>query len=668
MRRQPAALALVVLFAVLAPLIAGPSRPASAQPAQPTITLGPLIDQTLWIGPADAFTLRAALTTSAPLAAPSVVVRFGETVDRTGLIDGLADGSLGRTVTRTTEAVIADGTLSVTLAPADDTSGVPRLPRLDEGVHPVVVELRDGSTPVADLRSHVVVLPDDPAPAPLGVAVLLERTVPPGLQPDGTVTIRPDDVAWLTATTALLTAPPTTTDTDGSDPSVVSLLVSPELLDGLSAGGDTASAAVVAAFVGALADHEVLLSPWVPLDEALWIATGEATVIDELRVRAARAFEELLLPSEPSDVAVLDPTAGDDTVAGLVALGLDRFLVRTEAVLAPDDASQDDDPQDEAAPAGALRPVRLGPARLGAEALLLDASVTSRLTAPDPTLAGTTAAAELAALWFEDPETARGIVLGPDRSWDLSGSAGSALRVLLDEVSASPLLDATAIDPLFARLPPPDGDRAELVDEPSVPAGDTAARRGALHDRVGSYEAMLGGPQPLSDLLRDLLDASVADGLGVTTRDAYLDAVELAIERGAQGISIPEDQAFNLTSRSAVLDLRIDNAMGHSTNVMVRFGSDRRVEFPAGASQQLVLVPGENVLQLEVRTRSTGAASVDIRITSPDGAIALADGSVRVRSTALTGVALVLGGGAIIVLAVWWARQIVAARRERRRA
>jgi hypothetical protein len=357
-------------------------------------------------------------------------------------------------------------------------------------------------------------------------------------------------------------------------------------------------------------------------------------------------------------VVVLDLTAGDDTVAGLVELGLDRFLVRTEAVETPADESAVDD----------LRPVRLGPSRLGAEALVLDRSITSRLTDPDPELAGTTAAAELAALWFEAPETTRGIVLSPDSAWDLNGSAGSALRVLLDEVSVSPLLDATAIGPLFDRLPPPDVDRAVLVDDPSVPAGETAPRRAALHDRVDSYEAMLGGPQPLSDLLRDLLDASVAEGLGVTTRAAYLDAVELAIERGAQGISIPEGQAFNLTSRGAVLDLRIDNAMGHDTNVLVRFASDRRVEFPAGASQQLVLVPGENVLELEVRTRSTGAASVDIRITSPDGAIALAEGSVRVRSTALTGVALVLGGGAIIVLLVWWARQIAAARRARRRA
>ncbi len=656
MRRQPAALALVVLLAVLAPMIAGRSRPAGAQQAEPTIVLGPLVDQTLWLGPTDAFALRASLTTTTPLTDPSVVVRFGEPVDRAGLLDGLDDGSLGRTVTRTTEAVVTDGTLSVSLAPADDTSGVPRLPRLDEGVHPIVVELRDGSTPVADLRSHVVVLPDDPDPGPLGVAVLLERTVPPVLQPDGTVTIRPDDVAWLAATTALLDAP--ATDSDGTDPSVVSVLVSPELLDGLSAGGDAASAAAVTEFVGALADHEVLLSPWVPLDEALWIATGEPTVIEELRVRADAAFAELLLPSDPTDVVVLDLTAGDDTVAGLVELGLDRFLVRTEAVETPADESAVDD----------LRPVRLGPSRLGAEALVLDRSITSRLTDPDPELAGTTAAAELAALWFEAPETTRGIVLSPDSAWDLNGSAGSALRVLLDEVSVSPLLDATAIGPLFDRLPPPDVDRAVLVDDPSVPAGETAPRRAALHDRVDSYEAMLGGAQPLSDLLRDLLDASVAEGLGVTTRAAYLDAVELAIERGAQGISIPEGQAFNLTSRGAVLDLRIDNAMGHDTNVLVRFASDRRVEFPAGASQQLVLVPGENVLELEVRTRSTGAASVDIRITSPDGAIALAEGSVRVRSTALTGVALVLGGGAIIVLLVWWARQIAAARRARRRA
>jgi hypothetical protein len=651
-RRQPAALALAVLLAVLAPMVIGPSRPAAAQQTQPTATLGPLVDQTLWLGPEDAFGLRASLTTTAPLAQPSVVVRFGEAVDRATLLERLADGSLGRTVTRTTEAVIADGALSVSLAPADDTSGVPRLPRLDEGVHPVVVELRDGSSPVATLRSHVVVLPDEPDPEPLGVAVLLERTVPPVLQPDGSVTIRPDDVAWLTATTALLGAPPAT-DADPGDPSVVSVLVSPELLDGLSTGGDTASAAAVAAFVAALADHEVLLSPWVPIDEALWVATGEPTVIEELLVRGAEAFEDLLLPSDPADLVVLDATAGDDTVAALVELGLDRFLVRTEAVEAPTDD---------------LRPVRLGAPRLGAEALLLDSSLTSRLTDPDPTLAGTTAAAELAALWFEDPETVRGIVLASDGSWDPSGSAGSALQVLLQEVSTSPLLDATAIAPLFGRLPPPDTERAELVDDPSVPMGDTARRRAALHDRVDSYEAMLGGPQPLSALLRDLLDAAVADALGATTREAYLDAVELTIERGSEGVSIPEGQAFNLTSRSAVLDLRIDNAMGHDTHVLVRFASDSRVEFPAGSSRQLVLTPGENVLELEVRTRSTGAANVDVRITSPDGAIALAEGSVRVRSTALTGVALILGGGAIIVLLVWWARQIAAARRHRRQA
>lgn len=655
MRRQPAALALAGLLSLLVPLAASGSERAAAQPAEGTVTLGPLVDQTLWLGAEDAFGLRATLTTSAPLAEPSVVVRFGEPVDREALRERLVDGPLGRTVTRTTEAVVVDGVLSVSLAPVDDTSGVPRLPRLDEGVHPVVIELRDGSTPVADLRTHVVVLPEDAEPAPLGVAVLLERTVPPVLQPDGTVTIRPEDVAWLTDAATLLGAPPTTdtdTATDGTDPPVVSVLVSPELLDGLSTGGDTATATVVATFVGAVSAHEVLLSPWVPVDEALWIATGEPAVIEELRVRAAAAFEELLLPSATPDVAVLDVTAGDDTVAGLVELGLDRFLVRSDAV----DAPADD-----------LRAVRLGVPRLGAEALVLDTSVTSRLTDPDPTLAGTTAAAELAALWFEAPEDVRGIVLAPDGSWDLGGPAGSALRVLLDEVSGSPLLDATAIEPLFDRLPPPEGERAVLVDDPSVPAGETAARRAALHDRVDSYELMLGGPQPLSARLRDLLDASVADGLGVSTRTAYLDAVELAIERGAQGISIPEDQAFNLTSRSAVLDLRIDNAMGHDTNVLVRFASDSRVEFPAGASQQLVLVPGENVLALEVRTRSTGAASVDVRITSPDGAIALAEGSVRVRSTALTGVALVLGGGAIIVLLIWWARQILAARRERRR-
>jgi hypothetical protein len=62
------------------------------------------------------------------------------------------------------------------------------------------------------------------------------------------------------------------------------------------------------------------------------------------------------------------------------------------------------------------------------------------------------------------------------------------------------------------------------------------------------------------------------------------------------------------------------------------------------------------VVEVEVRTRAPGATPVQITVRTPDDAIVLAESRYTIRSTAVSGVGIVLTVGCRLVLAVWWGR------------
>jgi hypothetical protein len=67
-------------------------------------------------------------------------------------------------------------------------------------------------------------------------------------------------------------------------------------------------------------------------------------------------------------------------------------------------------------------------------------------------------------------------------------------------------------------------------------------------------------------------------------------------------------------------------------------------------------------LDIEVRSRTSGAFPFEVEVTSPDGELALATTRYSVRSTAVSGVGLALSIGAGVFLVVWWARHWRASR------
>ena len=100
----------------------------------------------------------------------------------------------------------------------------------------------------------------------------------------------------------------------------------------------------------------------------------------------------------------------------------------------------------------------------------------------------------------------------------------------------------------------------------------------------------------------------------------------------------------------------------------MHFESDNRIELPGGPDVAVQLRPGRNALEIEILARSSGTSLLDITARTPDGSQQLSEGSVRINSTALSGVGVIIAVVALAVLLIWWLRQILATRSQRKHA
>jgi hypothetical protein len=120
-----------------------------------------------------------------------------------------------------------------------------------------------------------------------------------------------------------------------------------------------------------------------------------------------------------------------------------------------------------------------------------------------------------------------------------------------------------------------------------------------------------------------------------------------------------------LTAQTADVPLVVENALSRPVRVRMIVASDK-LEFPGGGTRTVDLAPGVNHLEIPVRTRATGAFPLAVDLQTPDGSVTLADANMRIRSTAISGIGLVLSIGAGFFLVLWWARHWRDARRSRR--
>ncbi len=498
---------------------------------------------------------------------------------------------------------------------------------LDAGVYPVLLELfteDGGTTPSWRAVTYLVRLPDEVVPRPVAIVVPVEAQL--HWSAEGGVVTSPADVAAVADLVATLAAVPQVPVSLDLEPGVLTALAS-------STGGP----AVRTALASVAKRNDVLNGPYAHIDEGRWAASE----LDPLMVQQFAAGESTLtafLGRAPSGSTwVVEAGDSPAQLQWLAARGVDRFI------LTPDVPG--------GGLAGGLVPLTIAgiatPHR-GYAAATLDAPLAA--TDGNPVLQANHLLAALAA------DTLAGIhepavVLAPYPT----GGDLATLASFLDGLGTSALLTPTPASDL-----PASGTNPVEVPAPDQPGGDVRelfADLDQLEGRIVSFGATVGPDDPaVAELRRSLLVAG-DNGLDHDERRDYLTQVDAVLDGQFSGVTMADGGALTVTSHRARLPVTIRNGSTRTLDVAVMAESSELTML--GDPVAVRLEPGATEdLEIPFRVSRSGDFAVDVRITSPDGGLVLAAQEVTLRSTAVSGVGIVLSVGALIVLGVWWGRSV----------
>ena len=232
--------------------------------------------------------------------------------------------------------------------------------------------------------------------------------------------------------------------------------------------------------------------------------------------------------------------------------------------------------------------------------------------------------------------------------------AGESLRLLADALAfGSPFFAATDLTTVLDA--PVDPGRAELAtpDLPVLGTYPLVYRRSQT--ALASYQSMVGGRSELVRPYELTLTVSAAADLSLAQRRTDAASVREALQVPFTSITIPAKDKVTLGANDAQFPLPIDSSLDYPVEVVIQLEANDRVEFPNDRIK-VTLEPGSTLQEIRVKTRTAGDTPVRITVRSPDGNVILAEGQYTIRSTAVSGVGIVLTGGAALFLAIWWGR------------
>ena len=680
--RRPV-VAVIALVVVVAPVVgllsgAGAGTPTSGDGEEPVSEeLGThlaLVDQSAWVGPDGSFDLQVRVD-DAPAGAQLSFAVYRSVSSRSAFQASIDGENLGAPLRPLPPALpldalprAADGSISLTF-PVTTTDPPPLGIRVDgQGVFPVLVSLIDAEDDELDhFVTHLVRLPTaDTAARALGFSLVVPFAGPPGFQPDGQARVDEADFDRYAAAARALAAHP-----------AVPLVVdpAPETIESLADSGDAGSS-LVSSIAGAQTGRQVLSGTFAPIDLGAFVANPDPLATDEITRQVTTGNDVLAaeLGSRPDrSTAVVDRLITPDALTRLNEIGVDQLVV-PEDQLGPlsGQAAQVTFTQLFDVVNGEGRPMR---------SVMADGALATRLTATtDPVLNAHLVVADLAVLFFDRPNTARGAVLAVPRDMDVPQATYDALLGSLSQASIDEgvaegghqIVAPMTLDDLF--------DFAQTATNGSRPmvrpySSDAPADIAALLDQVrgarshiSSFATVVGsgaGTARIPLLDRQVLVASSV-GLDDGTRQAYFDGVSGSIEGQLAGIVTPADQQVTLTDRSGDVPITIENRLDYPVDVEVVLSS-AKLEFPEG-NRRTVTLPAATPTQVDVpvEAKASGAFPVDVTVQSPDGALVLGTARYNVRSTAISGVGLLLSIGAGVFLLLWWGRHFRNIRRDRR--
>lgn len=644
--------------------VASPA-PAAAQerPTEPTIRL---INQPISVGAEDSFAVFVEID-GAPDGSQLVV----DIYDRLDSPAALRDPTAAGTMDTFDPLPLAD------IAPATPQAqgfsielyqrGDPRPPgawayRLDDpGVYPIRIKLRDGDeatiatlvttlvrrpaadeqVPRTDVAVVATVHQDQPDDAASGAAGSVDGAVDVGL------------VDGLAAVTGALRARPALAAAFDLTPDTAGRLVA-------ATADDPDAADAVAALRTELGrpGRAVLDAPYVRINATALVAAGLEAEVVRQRDFGRTTLTQLLEPPLVGTWSLADDI-DRATLAALHGGGITHVLLDDDAFVGPPPTL----PVDLDAGAGPVR------------ALAVDASLAiDQAGGADPVLAAHRLLARLSLI------SGSGIAGATDGLGGSAPAAPATAVIRLDVRTFDPavleiVFNALAYGtPAYRAVPladaygPADQSRpaAALVAPRSARLGRYPEVIQAAHASLASYAAMTVDRPDLVGRYQRPLARSAARELSVGRRVDALERIESQLRSRFAAISTSPRDTVTLGARDARFPLTITSRLQYPVRVLVEFEANDRLDFPNDRISA-TLDEERKVVQVRVRTRASGDTPVRITVRSADGRLVLAESRYTIRSTAVSGVGVMLTIGAAGFLAVWWGRHGYRARRARRR-
>jgi len=438
---------------------------------------------------------------------------------------------------------------------------------------------------------------------------------------------------------------------------------------------DTAAGTATIAQLHPGAGRQVLAGPYAPIDTGAWIDSGLVGEMDDQYVKGTKTLQGLLQSPPDETAAVLDRTVSLAALDHLRTLGVDTVVAPSDQLtrLADPVANADFAQQFEIATSDGTK----------VRAVVGDAPTAARLgRAGDPVLAGHQALAELACLSLAprcgppSGVTKRGVAVSvppttdptalttflngladPDGAASLSTGQAMVAPLTLDQLVA-------ATEPTPGRNPPTTV-RAYEADPPADLGSYPSDLRGGRSSFAGLENLVPTAPLLTEPVDRTLL-SSGARNLDADQREAVVGAARNQIGAVTEQIVVTPEQIVTLTSSSGKVPLNLENRLQTPASVRIVLDS-AKLEFPEGSVIEETLAPAQTTtINLPVETRASGAFPLNVMISSADGTLPVATTRYTVRSTAISGVGLVLSIGAGLFLLIWWARHFRTTRRARK--
>nr|MDQ6910817.1 DUF6049 family protein [Actinomycetota bacterium] len=266
---------------------------------------------------------------------------------------------------------------------------------------------------------------------------------------------------------------------------------------------------------------------------------------------------------------------------------------------------------------------------------------------------------DLAVLYLDRPGgDRRGIVALAPRSWK---ATRPFLETVVSGLAQSPILEGISLDQLFTTVPQAKTNGGAplvrtLASTPSPGLAEVAPDLRAARKRLDGLASTLGPAAPMSGQLDNRLLATESSELrSARQRQPLVDSVQQAIDSQLSQIEMPQGRSVTLTAQRGEIPVTFQNRTGFPAKVVVQVQSDK-LAFPRGSTQAIELVRRNTTQSFTVESRTSGAFPMRITLESPDGNLVIGRTRMTVRSTAASGVSLIVSLGAALFLAIWWGR------------